>query len=287
MMAVNSEISNHLKGIIVTVVFHSIAIGALMMITLATNPPLFPEPEGVEVNFGTDETGLGDVEPGPNELIGETPVTQETQQQPNITKTNSASDASSDIQDKNILTSQTDNGVDIAIAEKRKNDAIKAQTEQKRVEDEQKRVASEQQRKIDEINARAGKAFGHGPGSGSQGIAGGIGNQGNPNGVANSPNYIGQGGNGKGVLYSLAGRKSVDLPSPVKGIQAAGKVVVEILVDRDGNVIDARPGVRGSTTADQRLYDAAQKAAMNTKFNISPNSAERQKGLLTYIFELQ
>jgi len=291
-MAVKSETSNHLKGIIVTLVFHSIAIGALMYATLATNPPLFPEPEGVEVNFGDGNTGLGDVEPGPNAETGETPVAEETQQQPTITQTTSTADvieAPSDIQDKNILTTQANNDADIAIAEKKKADvAIKqAQAEQKKVEDEQKRIATEQQRKIDEINARAGKAFGHGSGNGSQGIAGGVGNQGNPNGVANSPNYIGQGGNGNGILYSLAGRKSVDLPSPAKGIQAAGKVVVDILVDRDGTVIDARPGVRGSTTADQRLYDAAQKAAMKTKFNTSPNSAERQKGSLTYIFELQ
>ena len=287
-MAIKSETSNHLKGIIVTLVFHSIAIGALMYLTLATNPPLFPEPEGVEVNFGTDATGLGDVEPGPNAETGETAITEETQQEPAVTQTTSTAETNTQADiEENVLTQNNDDA--IAIAEKKNADATakQAQIEQKRVEDEQKRVAAEEQRKISEINARAGKLFGKGTGNGSQGIAGGTGNQGNPNGVANSPNYIGQGGNGKGVLYSLAGRSAVDLPHPEKGIQAAGKVVVSILVDRDGSVIQAFPGVQGSTTSNQQLYDAAQKAAMKTKFNVSPNSAERQKGQLTYIFELQ
>jgi outer membrane biosynthesis protein TonB len=287
-MALKSETSNHLKGLVVTVVFHSLAIGILMYVTLATNPPLFPEPEGVEVNFGTDATGLGDVEPGPNADPGKTAVDEETQEQPTVTQTSSPSevDAPADIQE-NVITQNHEDA--IAIAEKKKAalQVKKAQTEQKKVEDEQKRVADEQQRKIKEMDARAGKLFGKGTGNGSQGIAGGTGNQGNPNGVANSTNYIGSGGNGKGILYNLSGRSALDLPRPEKGIQAAGKVVVSILVDRDGNVIQAYPGVQGSTTSNQQLYDAAQKAAMKTKFNVNANAAERQKGLLTYIFELQ
>src|ERR1035437_5471126 len=167
-----------------------------MYVTLATNPPLFPlEPEGVEVNFGNDATGLGDVEPAPTTNPGETPVVDETQQQPTITQTSSPAevDAPADIQE-NVITQNHEDA--IAIAEKKKA-AIElkhAQAEQKKVEDEQKRIADEQQRKINEINARAGHAFGHGTGTGSQGIKEGNGNMGNPNGVANSTNYIGTGG---------------------------------------------------------------------------------------------
>jgi len=291
-MAIKGETSNHLKGITFTLVFHSIVIATLMMITLTTNPPMFPEvpTDGVEVNFGDGDTGLGDQEPGPASPTNEAVSPAETQQEATTTQTQSmaTNDNQADL-NENVLT-QVGGDADISMAEKRKADeqVKQAQIAQQKIEDEKKRVAAEQQRKIDEINSRAGRAFGgKGTGNGSQGINGGIGNQGNPNGVANSPNYIGRGGNGKGVNYDLAGRKSVDLPSPAKGIQAAGKVVVQILVDRDGHVIDARPGVKGSNTSNQQLYDAAQKAAMNTTFNVSPNSEERQKGTLTYIFELQ
>jgi len=291
-MAIKGETSNHLKGITFTLVFHSIVIATLMMITLTTNPPMFPEvpTDGVEVNFGDGDTGLGDQEPGPASPTDEAVSPEETQQEATTTQTQSmaTTDNQADL-NENVLT-QVGGDADISMAEKRKADeqVKQAQIAQQKIEDEKKRVAAEQQKQIDKFNKIASSAFGKGTGSGGQGIAGGPGNQGKETGVLNSKNYVGPGGNGKaGVNYDLAGRKSVDLPSPAKGIQAAGKVVVEILVDRDGHVIDARPGVRGSTINNQQLYDAAQKAAMNTTFNVSPNSAERQKGFLTYIFELQ
>ena len=298
-MALNNETTDHIKGLLVTVVFHAMVLGALMYVTLSTNPPMFPEPEGVEVNFGTDDTGLGDVEPGPNAVSDESTTVEE---QPDITQTSQITESSDGEYSENVLTQDhedavvmTDKKVDPnkkLLDEQRKKEFL----EQKRIDDEQKRkiadeerIAAEQKHKIDAINARAGRLFGKGSGDGSQGIAGGFGNQGNPNGVANSRNYNGNGGtgNGGGISYSLSGRSAVDLSRPEKGIQASGKVVVAILVDRDGNVIQAYPGVQGSTTTNQMLYEAAQKAAMSTKFNISPNSAERQKGQLTYIFELQ
>lgn len=278
---------HQIKGLSGTIIFHAIIISIFLTVTLATNPPLFPEPEGVEVNFGNGETGLGDVEPGPNEMTNEAVAQEATQQTPTDLQQTSYGEqpANSDIQSDVVATNDED--AVASVAQKQLEEQNKqALIEQKRIADEQKRIADEQQQKINAINARTGKLFGKGTGTGSEGIAGGYGNQGNPNGVANSPNYKGLGGNGK-VQYSLAGRRAVDLENPQKGIQASGKVVVEILVDRDGNVIDARPGVKGSTTANEQLYDAAEKAALNTKFDPSPNSAERQKGYLTYVFELQ
>ena len=65
-----------------------------------------------------------------------------------------------------------------------------------------------------------------------------------------------------------------------------GVVVVEISVDKDGKVIKTRPGVKGSTTANKVLLDAAEKAARQTKFTPKPNVIE-QTGTLTYIFKLQ
>jgi TonB family protein len=172
------------------------------------------------------------------------------------------------------------------IETKKKEVSPEVDEQQRLIEQENnKRIAAENQRKSQEKQNMAGRLFGKGSGNGSEGIAGGEGNQGKLNGVAGAPNY--EGGGGKGVGYALSNRSAVDLPRPPKGIQAEGKVVVEILVDRDGNVIDARPGVKGSNTTNEKLYQASKNAAMKAKFNVSANSPERQKGTLTYIFELQ
>ena len=44
--------------------------------------------------------------------------------------------------------------------------------------------------------------------------------------------------------------------------QEEGKVVVEVSVDRSGKVIQARPGIKGSTTLDDYLLNVAKEAAL-------------------------
>lgn len=63
--------------------------------------------------------------------------------------------------------------------------------------------------------------------------------------------------------------------------------MVEITVDRKGNVASARAGVRGSTTYDTELINAAESAARLAKFDVSQRAPEYQTGTITYVFRLQ
>ena len=69
--------------------------------------------------------------------------------------------------------------------------------------------------------------------------------------------------------------------------QETGKVVVDITVDKDGNVIAAIPGGRGSTTTSSRLFALAKEASMKAKFSTSTDAADIQKGTITYVFVVQ
>lgn len=64
----------------------------------------------------------------------------------------------------------------------------------------------------------------------------------------------------------------------------SGKVVVNITVDSKGNVIDAKPGYRGSTTINSVLLKKAKEAALKTKFNVVDTIPE-QNGTITFIFQ--
>ena len=77
------------------------------------------------------------------------------------------------------------------------------------------------------------------------------------------------------------------LDKPEYSIQASGKVVVEIWVDRDGNVTDAVPGATGTTVTEKTLWEAARKAALKAHFNVKKDAPEKQKGTITYIFRLE
>jgi len=90
-----------------------------------------------------------------------------------------------------------------------------------------------------------------------------------------------------GVGYSLSGRNALSLPKPEYPKQKSGNVVVRVSVDRNGNVVTAEPGKPGSTTLDNDLLKAAEKAARMAKFDVKPNAPASQTGTITYIFKLQ
>lgn len=120
--------------------------------------------------------------------------------------------------------------------------------------------------------------------------SGGDGNAGQP-GDKGSPDGHPDGGDGKGPRsgtgWSLKGRKMVRMPDRVTDSQEEGKVVVAIIVDKYGNVIEATPGEPGSTTTSAMLYMKARQAARTAKFSPSPEGMEEQYGTITFVFVLQ
>lgn len=126
-----------------------------------------------------------------------------------------------------------------------------------------------------------GQVNGRGPlnGGGSPGSGGGSGG-GNGGGIGN--------GNGKGIGsgFSLAGRSWRQQPSLNESFSDEGKVLVDIMVDKMGNVVSAVPNPGGSTTTSARLYELAVKAAKNAKFNVV-ETAGNQRGTITIVFKLK
>jgi len=93
-------------------------------------------------------------------------------------------------------------------------------------------------------------------------------------------------GPGKGNGFSLRGRRLLQRPQLLDNSQEEGRVVVEIIVDENGNVIEANPGQRGSTTTSAYLYSLARQAAKTAKFNASPEGIHEQRGTYTFVFSL-
>ena len=86
----------------------------------------------------------------------------------------------------------------------------------------------------------------------------------------------------------LAGRSVMgSLPEPEYAVNKSGTVVVKISVDQYGTVISATPGSTGTTVQDRTLWEAARKAALKAKFNLSANAPVVQEGTITYIFKLK
>ena len=97
----------------------------------------------------------------------------------------------------------------------------------------------------------------------------------------------GSGTGTRGISFDLAGRTPTKLPNPTYDIQSEGIVVVEITVDRNGNVTKAVAGVKGSTTLEEYFLRVATEAALAAKFDAKPDAPIFQKGSITYHFILR
>lgn len=86
----------------------------------------------------------------------------------------------------------------------------------------------------------------------------------------------------------LEGRTVVgSLPRPVFESGDGGKVVVKIVVNREGKVISAVAGAPGTTISDSVLRERARKAALGAHFNVSGSAPEAQEGTITYVFRVK
>lgn len=127
-----------------------------------------------------------------------------------------------------------------------------------------------------------GKVGATGTGGGGTGTGGGDGDgNGSGSGPGNGPGF----GGGK-IGIDMKGRAVVKPPKLPTDTKEEGKVVVEITVDADGNVIEANPNGRGTTTSSPLLKAKAKQAAMATKFNVD-GKFEEQKGTITIIFSFK
>lgn len=292
--------NNKLAGLIGTLLFHGLLLLLFWLIVFKTPIPPFPEEGGggYEVNFGTSETGSGDVQPeevaGNNADVDETDVPTE----PTHTTRISSSKA------ENIMTNDD--------PKEETAEVVKGKSETK-VESKESPKA-EEATKVEERKANSKFSYKKKKGSAStasEGTTVGTGDQGSLDGSRNTL-YHGNGGNGSGngdgggngsgtsngsgtgsnsktgpIKYDLVGRKAGSLPIPKASFTEEGRVVVEIKVDQNGVVVSAKPGVKGSTTTNPQLMEIARKAAMSASFNTNNDAPDVQKGTITYNFYLR
>lgn len=85
------------------------------------------------------------------------------------------------------------------------------------------------------------------------------------------------------IHYFLENRFHVSLKNPVYLAKGGGQVVVDIQVDRNGNVIKAQAR-QSANLKDPMLPDYAVEAAQRTLFNSDNKAPSVQKGTITYNF---
>ena len=294
-------------GMIGSTIFHGVILVLLMVLGLSSIPR---EEEGILVDLGDSSTGMGAIEPERNESPAQQTASSSSEPQQSTPPVETSPETSQE----EVSTQDFEEAPAISEEEKaeqeaeerRKEEERKRQEEkerqrqleeerrrqeeleeQRRLEEERRR-REEQERQAEEARDNVSDAFSRSDGSGSsQGETGDPGNQGELSGEPNVGTYDGSGKGDTGSGYDLSGRSlQGGLPKPEYEIQEDGIVVVRITVDRNGNVIDAEPILRGTTTQNSYLWRVAREAAMKAQFNADDDAAARQTGTITYHFNL-
>ncbi|PHR15103.1 MAG: energy transducer TonB [Aequorivita sp.] len=260
------------KSMTITVIVHVIILILLFYVGMKYMDP--PLEQGIAVNFGTTDTGSGNIQP-----------IEKIQSAPQKTTAQPISQPKSEIKEEVV----TQDNEDAPVIKKEKPKKEQVETP---VKEQPKKEVKKPEPKPDKATTDALSSILNGPKSdgtakGDEGNDANPGDKGSPDGDPNASAYY---GTGKGLdgdgNYLLGGRKALNKEKFVQDCNEAGTVVVSIEVDRSGRVISATPGVRGTTNNSRCLLEPAKRAALATKFNADDKAPAKQIGKIIYKFSL-
>jgi colicin import membrane protein len=258
----------------------------LVLLLFVVGAPYMDPPieYGVAVNFGTTDFGKGDVQP--LKPIKSEPKEINEPYQPEVSKTEPPKAAEAK---EEVLTQENEEA--IAIKKQKQAEAnakavadAKAKAEADRIAKE-KQEQEEKKRKLDALIGGVSKS--EGTATGGEGNDNKAGDKGQLDGDPYAASYFGDPGTGSGgVGYGLNGRGKATYQTLKQDCNESGLVIVKIIVNNNGNVIDAEPGYKGTTNTASCLLDPAKKIALSHKWRPDPNAPTKQIGFVKVNFTL-
>lgn len=262
-----------------------IAVILLLLLFVVGTPYMDPPEEyGVVVNFGNTNFGKGKVQP--LKPVKSEPRKIEQPPQPDVSKTEPTKASETK---EEVLTQE--NAESIAIKKQKQAEAkakaiadAKAKAEADRIAKE-KREQEEKKKKLDALIGGVSKS--EGSEAGSEGNDNKAGDKGQLDGNPYAPSYFGGRGTGSGgVGYGLNGRGRASYKKLKQDCNESGLVIVKIIVNSGGHVIEAVPGVKGTTNTAPCLLEPAKKIALSHKWRSDSKAPAKQIGFVKVNFKL-
>jgi outer membrane biosynthesis protein TonB len=264
---INTEENNYPKAFAATGIILGVIIALCYFIVFA-NPPIPEEGTGgILVNYGTTDEGMGSdymstEEPSVAENANNTLPDKVTPTPP----TNQPAQAESS--DKNVVTQNSEDAPEVAANSKKPSATVATPNK-----NPAKPTVNQ--------NALYKGPTNNGSGQGD-GTTNTPGNQGKPEGSTLTNNYDGTGSGNGGNLSGLGSRSFVNKPTVSYTGRLIGKIVVDIRVDKNGNIISATAGARGTTLSDGPLFKKCEDAVMRSSVSAG---ADNQQGQVVFVFK--
>ena len=241
---------------------------------------------GMEVNFGTLAQGSGEVQPTKSVQTIEQPVEKpfEVEEKVEVTPPKESTEESI----KEVLTEKEST---VVVPDKKEEVKLREAVE----EEPEPEVEPELVKEVAKVSEATKSVVSNllknktedgeqTQGEGDDLVQGDKGKlEGNPYSSSYYNNY-GLGGRGKG--YGLNGRNLQSNGKVVQDCNQEGTVVVRITVNNNGEVVQAVPGVKGSTNTHPCLLEPARKTALLHKWFPDNNAPAEQIGFVVIQFKL-
>lgn len=263
------EENNYPKAFIATTIIMSALIALCFLLTFKL--PAKPEEGtgGILVNYGTTDAGMGTDYTSAEEVSRAEKANKTAPDK--VTPNQSSEKTSADKSDQKVVTQNSEDAPVVADNSKKSSNTISTDANKAK----SKPVVNQ--------NAlyKGAKTTGTGAGDGTTNTPG---NQGKPDGSLLTNNYNGTGSGNGGVMSNRHFITQTTVSNPKR---LSGRVVVDIRADKDGNIISARAGAKGTTIVDAQLLQACEDAAKKDRVNASDLAPDTQNGTRIYIFKLQ
>jgi len=266
------EENNYPKAIAISSAIMAVLLVLSFFIAIGTFKPAEEAGMGgMVVNYGTSVEGMGTdytslEEPSSDPNANNQPPDKVVPDQ-QVTPEKSAQST-----DKDIATQNTEEAVSISTKKTTSSATPSATTTDKPA------TPAVNQNAL--YKGKTNKGTGQGDGTGTT-----PGNQGSVNGDPMANNY-GEGGSGFGTT-PIALRRFTNLVTPQDDGQKTGKIAVRITINKQGIVVDAVPGVKGTTLQDLDLWAKCKTAVMGARLNQSDSAPDLQVGVVVFNFKVK
>ncbi|PTQ94129.1 hypothetical protein C8P68_107194 [Mucilaginibacter yixingensis] len=268
-MTEHKEENNYPKSFLATGLLVGLLMAACYLIVIKAPAPEESGTGGILVNYGTTNEGMGSdymstEEPSVAEHANHTKPDKVTPPQPTEQKVQADNSA------KSVVTQNTEDAPEVAKETKKPTNNVATQPT--------KKVAAPTVNQNALYKGKSNNGTGEGDGTGNK-----PGNQGNPNGSTLTDNYNGN-GSGNGGNLSMAQRTFVTRPHVDDNTRVTGVIIIEIQVDKQGNIINAGAG-RGTTISDYNLIQKCINAVKQARINSSDTAPDTQLGNVKFVFK--
>jgi colicin import membrane protein len=264
-----------------TLVFHALLLLLFILWKIVTPIPPFPEVGGggggLAIDLGYSAEGMGDdnesMAPPPQE---NTPVPAAQGNEQLVTDDDPENPA-----------------LPAPVKPKPNTTQPKPPTEKPKpmTDEERQRLANERMNALFNQTGKGGQGSSNTPGNEGQRDGspngGGTGTGGGSGTGTGTGTGTGSGPGDGGIGYDLGGRSMRFKPPINDKPGVAGRVVMDIIVDMEGNVLSAEQNLGKSTTMAHNLVQIARTTALKCKFEKRSTGPAEQRGTITFTFKVQ